>query len=93
MDTGVALAVGVLLIALGAYGATVTQRWMERSGRATLAPLTLVPFGVLIGAGAAFARGWDLPLSILVGAILVPIVGIVGRIIEVRRYRYRRNRT
>jgi ABC-type cobalamin transport system permease subunit len=86
------LLVGVVLVVIGAVGATLTQRHLEDAGRATIAPLALVPFGVLIGAGAAFARGWDLPLSMLVGALFVPLVGVVGRLIEVRRHRRRRDR-
>jgi ABC-type spermidine/putrescine transport system permease subunit I len=85
-----ALAVGVVLVAVGAVGATVTQRRLEDDGRATTAPLWLVPFGVLVGAGAAVARGWDLAASMAVGAVLIPLVGVVGRYLEVRRHRRRR---
>lgn len=87
MDEAFAVVIGVVLVLVGAVGATSTQRWLEERGRATLAPLLLVPFGVLIGAGASIARGWDLPSAMLVGAVLVPVVGIVGRLIEVRRTR------
>lgn len=93
MDDALALVIGILLVALGAVGATVVQRRLEDSGRATLAPLALVPFGVLIGAGAAVARGWDLLLAMVVGAVVVPVVGVVGRIIEVRRHRHRQRRS
>jgi len=79
--------VGASLLVIGAVGATVTQRRLEREGRATVAPLFLVPFGVLIGAGAALIREWDLLPSLLVGAVLVPLVGAVGRYVEVRRRR------
>jgi hypothetical protein len=78
---------GAALLVLGAVGATVTQRRFEQEGRATVAPLFLVPFGVLIGAGAALIRGWDLLASLLVGAVLVPLVGAGGRYLEVRRRR------
>jgi hypothetical protein len=78
---------GVTLLVVGAVGATVTQRRLEGEGRATVAPLFLVPFGVLIGAGAALIRDWDLMPSLLVGAVLVPLVGAVGRYVEVRRRR------
>ncbi len=85
-----AVAVGVVLVLLGATGATLIQRRLDAEGRSALALLALVPFGVLIGAGAAMARGWDLPVSLMVGALLVPVVGAVGRLFEVRRRRRRR---
>jgi uncharacterized membrane protein YoaK (UPF0700 family) len=81
--------VGVLLVVLGATGATVTQRRFEQEGRTLRALPLLVPFGVLVGAGAAIARGWDLVASMVVGALLVPIVGALGRLLEVRRGRGR----
>lgn len=92
MDDTVELLVGVLLLAIGAVGATTTQRRFEASGRATLAPVALVPFGVLVGAGAALVRGYDLVAAMLVGAIVVPLVGVVGRLVEVRRHRRSRDR-
>lgn len=88
----VTIAVGVALLALGAVGATVTQRRLDAEGRSTVAPLWLIPFGVLIGAGAALVRGWNLTASIVVGAVLVPVVGVVGRWVEVRRRRRRGRR-
>jgi NhaP-type Na+/H+ or K+/H+ antiporter len=90
VDDPLGLVVGILLVLVGAAGATSTQRWLEARGRATVAPLFLVPFGVLIGAGAAFARGFDLAASMLVGAVLVPLVGAAGRYLEVWRHRRRR---
>lgn len=92
VDDLVPVVLGVLLVALGAVGATVTARRAEEAGRLTTMPLQLVPFGVLVGAGAAMVRGWDLGVSILAGAVLVPVVGVVGRWLEVRRYRRRRGR-
>lgn len=83
----VAMLVGGALLLLGAVGATVTQRRLEADGRARTAPLWLVPFGVLVGAGAAMVRGWDLWTAIIVGAVVVPLVGIVGRLWDVRRAR------
>lgn len=85
--TAVTIAIGVVLIALGAVGATVTQRRLEEEGRGTAVPAWLVPFGVLVGAGAALVRGWDLVASIVAGAVLIPVVGIVGRLVELRRRR------
>lgn len=70
---------------LGAAGATVFARHAERTGHVATLPLRLVPFGILVGAGAALVRGWDLGVSMLAGAVLVPLVGVVGRCIEIRR--------
>jgi hypothetical protein len=85
-----AVALGLGLVALGALGATVSARRVERSGRWTLLPLQLVPFGVLVGAGAAMVRGWDLWVAIAAGAVVIPLVGVGGRWLEVRRQRRRR---
>jgi hypothetical protein len=92
VDATVELLVGVVLLVVGAVGATTTQRRFELTGRATWAPVALVPFGVLVGAGAALVRGYDLVAAMLVGAIVVPLVGVVGRMIEVRRHRRDRDR-
>lgn len=80
---------GVFLLALGAIGATLTQRRLEADRRATWVPVALVPYGVLLGAGAALIRGWDLPTAMIVGAVLVPLVGVLGRLVELRRRRRR----
>lgn len=87
-----AVAIGLVLVVLGAVGATVTARSFDGGGAAWRFPLRLVPFGVLIGGGAALVRGWDLGAGVLVGALLVPLVGTAGRLIEVRRHRARRER-
>jgi hypothetical protein len=87
------IVVGAALLLLGAVGATVSQRGLEARGRGALAPLGLVPFGILMGAGAAMIRGWDLWASIGVGAVVVPLVGAAGRLIELRRARRRRDRS
>jgi hypothetical protein len=87
VDDPLLLVTGIVLLAIGAVGATVTQRRLDAEGRSTVAPAFLVPFGVLIGAGAAMARGWDLVASMIVGAVVVPLVGVVGRLLEVRRHR------
>lgn len=86
----VTIAIGAVLLVLGAVGATLTQRRLDAEGRSTTAPLWLIPFGVLIGAGAAMIRGWDLVAAIVVGAVLVPVVGALGRWVEVRRHRRHR---
>jgi hypothetical protein len=93
-DGGAAtLVLGVALVLLGAVGATVTQRRFEQEGRTIRALPLLVPFGVLIGAGAALARGWDLVSAMVVGGVLVPVVGALGRLLEVRRGRSRKPRS
>ena len=81
------IVVGALLVLVGATGATLTQRHLDATGRSRLALLALVPYGVLIGAGAALVRGWDLTAALVVGALLVPLVGAAGRLLEVRRAR------
>ena len=86
-----AVAVGLLLVVLGAVGATVVARGFDSSGPPWRVPLRLVPFGVLIGGGAALVRGWDLGAGVLVGALLVPVVGTAGRLLEVRRHRAQRD--
>jgi hypothetical protein len=79
------LVLGVALLVLGAVGATVTQRGLEVTRRGRWVPLALVPFGVLVGAGAALARGWSLVSAMAVGAVTIPLVAVVARLIEVRR--------
>ena len=88
----VAVAIGLALLVLGAVGATVVSRGFDGgSGPAWRVLLQLIPFGILIGAGAALVRGWDLAAGAFVGAILVPVVAALGRIIEVRWHRARRD--
>jgi hypothetical protein len=87
----VAVAVGLVLLVLGAVGATVTARGFDTTERPNRVPLRLVPFGVLIGGGAALVRDWNLAVAILVGAVVIPLVAIVARLIEVRRRRWRRD--
>lgn len=89
MARPVELVVGILLVLVGAIGATTTQRRLDGAGRATVAPLAIAPFGALLGAGAALVRGVDPLAYLLVGAIAVPVVGAVGRLVEVRRHRRR----
>lgn len=83
----VTIVVGVALVVVGSTGATVTQRHLDARGASRLTLLALVPYGILIGAGAALVRGWDLTAALVVGAVLVPVVGGVGRLLEVRRAR------
>ncbi|GEM_PF-1427011 len=85
--SAVALLAGLALVLIGAVGATMTQRHLDDTGRSRWALLALVPYGVLLGAGASLVRGWDLASSLLVGAVLLPLVGVLGRLVEVRRAR------
>ncbi|MEX0593002.1 MAG: hypothetical protein WD152_05970 [Nitriliruptoraceae bacterium] len=81
--------VGILALALGAVGATVTERRLEAARHGRWIPLLLAPFGALVGGGAALIRGWDLAIAMLVGSGVVPLVAVVGRAWEVRRRRRR----
>lgn len=74
-----------MLVVLGATGATLASRPSRPGGPGWALVLRLVPFGVLVGAGAAMVRGWDLGVSLVAGALLVPAVGAVGRWLDVRR--------
>jgi hypothetical protein len=85
----VAVVVGLVLVLLGATGATAVARGFDTSGQPARVPLRLVPFGILIGGGAALVRGWDLGVGVLVGAVAIPVVATVVRLVEVRRRRWR----
>lgn len=87
----VAVLIGLLLLALGAVGATAVGRAFDATDRPLRVPLQLVPFGILMGGGAALVRSWDLLAGVAVGAVLVPVVGTVARLVEVRRRRWRRD--
>jgi hypothetical protein len=75
---------GVVLLLLGAAGATALQQ-RHRGRPGPLSVLALAPFGVLVGAGAALVRGWDLALAAVLGAIVVPFVGLLGDVLAARR--------
>lgn len=88
---GVQLLGGALLL-FGATGAAMLQRRQHgRPGPASV--LAFSPFGVLIGAGAALIRGWDLGLSALFGAFVVMVVALVGDVLAARRRARSRRRT
>lgn len=75
---------GVALLLLGASGAGLVHR--RQHGRpGPVSVLALAPFGVLIGAGAALVRGWDLGLAAVAGAIAVAVVALVGDVLAARR--------
>ena len=80
-----AIVVGLVLVLLGAASASAVTKNLERSGRLRWLPLALVPPGVLIGAGAATARDWDLWGTILAGAIVVPLAGMAFVVARHRR--------
>jgi hypothetical protein len=78
-----AVVLGLVLLAVGAVGASLVHR---TAGRPTpLRVLALAPFGVLIGAGAALVRGWDLLAAVAAAAVLVPLVGVGGDVLAARR--------
>jgi len=85
MEVGaLTIALGAGLLVLGAGGAGAVHR--RQHGRPRPAGvLVLAPFGVLIGAGAALVRGWDLGLSAVAGALAVVIVAVVGDVLSARR--------
>lgn len=88
MGGTVTAVLGVVLALLGATGATLSAR---DGGRPTPGRvLRLAPFGVLVGAGAALVRGWDLGATALVGAVLVPLVALLGDLRAARRRARRR---
>lgn len=83
---------GVVLLVLGAVGASALHR--RQQGRpGAVALLTMAPFGVLIGAGAALVRGWDLGLSAVTGAIVVVVVALGGDVLSARRRARARRRS
>lgn len=79
------VAVGIVLLALGATGATVTTRRYEDADLRQLAVLGALPFGILIGAGAALVRGWDLVGSMVVGGLVVLVVAGAKQLLDARR--------
>lgn len=81
------LAVGLVLVLLGAFGASATARTLDERGRGRAVPVAVAPMGVLVGAGAALVRGWDPVGSMVSGAVLLPLVAAVVRLLEARRRR------
>lgn len=92
MDGLLPVVVGVTLLLLGATGAGLVQR--RQQGRpGPVSVLSLAPFGVLIGAGAALVRGWDLGLSAVAGALAVVVVALGGDVLAARRRARARRRS
>lgn len=70
------VAVGVVLALVGATAATVITRSADRRGPRLA--LMVAPMGLLIGAGAALARGWDLVASALLGMLVVGLLSLLS---------------
>lgn len=84
MGDTLTLVVGAALLLLGATGAgAVHRRQYGRPGPVSV--LMLAPFGILIGAGAALVRGWDMGLAAIAGALIVMLVALVGDVLAARR--------
>jgi hypothetical protein len=84
MDGALGTAVGLGLLLLGASGAGAVHR-RQRGRPGPVGLLSLAPFGVLIGAGAALVRGWDVGLAAVAGALAVMLVALVGDVLGARR--------
>lgn len=91
MEGGLTVGAGLVLLLLGAWGAGTVHR-RQRGVPGPRSVLALAPFGVLIGAGAALVRGWDLGLSAVAGALAVLVVALGGDVLAARR-RARRRRS
>ncbi len=93
MDPGVATPlIGAALLLLGSFGASAIHR--RQHGCPDLSSvLALAPFGLLIGAGAALVRGWDLGLSAVTGALAVLVVALGGDVWAARRRSSRSGRS
>jgi hypothetical protein len=63
--------VGIVLVVLGAAGASAIARTLSSRLHGLRLALAVAPAGVLVGAGAALVRGWDLLGSAAVGAVVV----------------------
>jgi hypothetical protein len=84
MTDSVTAVLGAVLLLLGAAGAGAVHR--RQDGRPVpVSLLALAPFGILIGAGGALIRGWDLGLSAIAGALVVMLVALVGDVLAARR--------
>lgn len=63
--------VGIVLVVLGATAASAIARMLSPRLQGLRLALAVAPAGVLVGAGAALVRGWDLLGSAAVGAVVV----------------------
>ena len=69
--------VGIVLVVLGAAGASAIARTLSPRVQGLRLGLAVAPAGVLVGAGAALVRGWDLLGSAVVGAVAVTALAFV----------------
>lgn len=84
------VAVGVVLVVLGAAAASTTARMLSPRVRGPRLAMAVAPTGVAIGAGAALVRGWDLLPSAVVGTCLVAVLALTtGLRLEPRHRRSR----
>lgn len=80
--------IGAVLVVAGAVGASFVARSMAGRGRGPRLALAVAPTGLLVGAGAALVRGWDLLGSALAGAVVMGLLALTtGLRIEPRRRR------
>ncbi|MBW3661573.1 MAG: hypothetical protein KY469_00615 [Actinobacteria bacterium] len=73
------LALGVVLLLIGATLAAVVVPRLRGGPRARLIPFVLLDAGALVGAGAALVRDYDLLRTTIIGALLFPVLGLVMR--------------
>lgn len=66
--------IGVVLVVLGAAGASAIARTVGARVRGPLLGLAVAPAGVLVGTGAAFVRGWDVLASAVVAALVLGLL-------------------
>lgn len=69
---------GVALVVLGAVAASTIARSLSDRLRGPALAVAVAPTGILIGAGAALARDWDLVPSAAVGAVLVAVLALTS---------------
>lgn len=69
--------VGIVLVVLGAAGASAIAATLSPRVQGLRLALATAPAGVLVGAGAALVRGWDLLGSAAVGAVVVAALAFV----------------
>lgn len=72
------VAIGVGLVVLGAAGASAIARTLGGRAHGVRLAFAVAPAGVLIGTGAALARGWDLVPSAVVGTLLVGVLALTS---------------
>ena len=84
------VAVGLLLVVLGAVGAAMATRSIDDRGRPWVGALAIAPMGLLVGAGAALVRDWDLVPTAAIGLVALPAVHLASRVRWQRRGEERR---